>query len=116
MGIKIFAENGKLIHIGRRKEHLASVIIFDVSKQLDLGLGGAFKILVLQDGELSEIIPVAANDLNTTNKTLQWTIVKNNVLKEGKGRCQIVYTIGSIVSKSEIYDFIVTEGFDHTVT
>lgn len=111
MAIKVFAENGKLIHIGREGENLATIVIFDVEKQLSLGNDGAFKILVLQDGKLSEITPVPANDLDLDSKLLFWNITSNNTLKKGKGRCQIVYTIGNIVGKSDIYDFIVTEGY-----
>lgn len=110
MGIKVFAENEKLIHIGRVGENLATIIVFNVEKQLDFGTNGTFKILVNQNGELSEITP-SINSLNINDKTLEWNILENNTLEKGKGRCQIVYTIGSIISKSEIYDFIVTEGY-----
>lgn len=113
MGIKVFAGNEKLIHIGRVGENLATTIVFNVEKQLDFGTNGTFKILVNQNGELSEITP-NINGLNIDDKTLEWNILENNTLKKGKGRCQIVYTIGSIISKSEIYDFIVTEGYSVT--
>lgn len=107
MAIKIQAESGKPIHIGRVGENLATDVFFNVEKQLFFGNEGTFKVLVSQDDQLSEITTNLL--LNTTNKTLCWTITDNETIKKGKGRCQLVYTLDTLVSKSEIYDFIVTE-------
>ena len=108
MGIKVYAETGKLIHIGRMGENLATTVVFDVSSQLQsLGSGGNFTLLVLQDKELTEVELELAE--NTTY--LEWDITSDYTPKEGKGKCQIVYTNDEKISKSKIYEIVVTLGF-----
>lgn len=108
MGIKVYAETGKLIHIGRMGENLATTVVFDVSSQLQsLGSGGDFTLLVLQDKELIEVELELAE--NTTY--LEWDITADYTPKEGKGKCQLIYEVGEKISKTDIYEIIVTFGY-----
>ena len=108
MAIQIYAESGKPIHIGRMGENLAVTINFDIKYFLDnFGSTGDFKVLLLQD-ELNEI----ENNLEVSNNLLKWTVTDNYTLKKGKGKCQIVYTVNNLISKSEIFEIFVSEGFD----
>lgn len=108
MGIKVYAETGKLIHIGRMGENLATTVVFDVSSQLQsLGSGGDFTLLVLQDKELTEVELELAE--NTTY--LEWDITSDYTPKEGKGKCQLIYEVGEKISKTDIYEIIVTFGY-----
>ena len=108
MGIKVYAETGKLIHIGRMGENLATTVVFDVSSQLQsLGSGGDFTLLVLQDKELTEVELELAE--NTTY--LEWDITADYTPKEGKGKCQLIYEVGEKISKTDIYEIIVTFGY-----
>lgn len=108
MGIKVYAETGKLIHIGRMGENLATTVVFDVSSQLQsLGSGGDFTLLVLQDKELTEVELELAE--NTT--FLEWDITTDYTPKEGKGKCQLIYKVGEKISKTDIYEIIVTFGY-----
>lgn len=112
MGIKIFAESRKIIHIGRMGENLATAVIFNVSEQIAaIGANGTFSLLVLQNGELSEVSLVQIDD-----SQVEWDITSNYTLKKGKGKCQVIYKVNNtIISKSEIYDLIVTFGYGETV-
>lgn len=108
MGIKVYAETGKLIHIGRQGENLATEVLFDVSSQLEsLGNNGDFTLLIFQEGELIE------EGINLVENTTycRWDITSVYTLKEEKGKCQIVYKVGDKISKTEIYDMIVTFGY-----
>lgn len=108
MGIKVYAETGKLIHIGRMGENLATTVVFDVSLQLQsLGSGGDFILLVLQDKELTEIELELAEDTTF----LEWDITTDYTPKEGKGKCQLIYEVGEKISKTDIYEIIVTFGY-----
>ncbi len=108
MGIKVYAETGKLIHIGRMGENLATTVMFDVSSQLQsLGSGGDFTLLVLQDKELTEVELELAE--NTTY--LEWDITADYTPKEGKGKCQLIYEVSEKISKTDIYEIIVTFGY-----
>ena len=108
MGIKVYAETGKLIHIGRMGENLATTVVFDVSSQLQsLGSGGDFTLLVLQDKELTEV----ELELAENTAYLEWDITSDYTPKEGKGKCQLIYEVGEKISKTDIYEIIVTFGY-----
>lgn len=108
MGIKVYAETGKLIHIGRMGENLATTVVFDVGSQLQsLGSGGDFTLLVLQDKELTEV----ELELAENTSYLEWDITADYTPKEGKGKCQLIYEVGEKISKTDIYEIIVTFGY-----
>jgi len=108
MGIKVYAETGKLIHLGRMGENLATTVVFDVSPQLQsLGSDGDFTLLVLQDKELMEVELELAEDTTF----LEWDITTDYTPKEGKGKCQLIYEVGEKISKTDIYEIIVTFGY-----
>lgn len=110
MAIKVYEQNQELLHIGREGENFATTIIFDVSKQINnFGIDGNFSLLILQENQL--FIENENISYNNINKTLEWNVTNNYVLKKGEGKCQIVYIINNIISKSDIYNIIVTEGF-----
>ena len=112
MAIKVNAEIGKLNHIGRVGENQAEILVFNISKIIDnFGITGEFSLLVHQNGNLfTETSNLA---LNSTNKTLEWTITSTYTEVAAQGKCQIVYEkSGGIIVKSEIYDIIVTEAFE----
>ena len=114
MAIKVYAEIGKLNHIGRVGENKAETLVFDVSKIIDnLGTGGAFTLLIRQNGILSTETGTNNLSYNSTNKILEWNITSNYTTAANRGKCQIVYQkTGGIIVKSEIYDIIVTEACD----
>lgn len=103
MAIQIYAESGKINHIGRVGENLATTVIFDVSDQIDnFGSGGNFTLLIQQNGILN------TENLTYTNKQVEWYVTDAYTSLAGQGRVQIVYKKGDIISKSEIYKIMVT--------
>ena len=108
MGIKIYVENGKLIHIGRMGENLATTVIFDVKPLIEAVDSNSpeFSLLVFQE----ELIELQDLSYNGSLQQLSWNITQSFTLKKGKGKCQIVCHANEKVSKSEIYDIIVTDG------
>ena len=112
MGIKVFAESRKLIHIGRIGENLATTVIFDVSDQVNaIGQNGTFSLLILLNNELNEIPLIQIDDSH-----IEWDITSDYTINKGKGKCQVIYKINNLVAKSEIYDFIITFGYGETAS
>lgn len=108
MAIQIYAESGKPIHIGRKQENLAVTINFNIKYFLDnFESTGNFKVLLLQD-RLNEI----EENLEVDGNFLKWTIINDYTLKKDRGKCQIVYQLDGLISKSEIFEIFVSEGFD----
>lgn len=108
MAIKVYAEAGKPIHIGRMGENLATEVIFNIEEQItSIGAGGTFSLLILQNNELTKI-----NLVQIDNSHIKWDIISDYTPKKGKGKCQIVYKKeANLISKSCIYDLEVTLGF-----
>ena len=103
MAIQIYAESGKINHIGRVGENLATTVVFDASNQIDnFGTDGNFTLLIQQNGTLN------TENLNYNNGQVEWNVTDNYTEIAGQGKVQLVYTKGNIVSKSEIYKIMVT--------
>lgn len=115
MAIKVYAEIGKLNHIGRVGENKAETLIFDVSKIIDnFGASGVFSLFVNQNGDLTTINSGSNLSYNSNNKTVEWTITSQHTTGVSRGKCQIVYKISSsgVITKSEVYDIVVTEAYE----
>ena len=113
MAIQIYAESGKLIHIGRLKENLAEIVVFDVSEMVDnFGSTGNFKIIVNQNKKEFFEVDNSLVTFDSSKKIVEWNVTEDYLLEEGEGKCQLKYIIGNIISKSEIYDIIVTFGVE----
>lgn len=111
MAIKVYAEIGKLNHIGRVGENKAEILIFDVSKIMNnFGTNGNFSLFINQNGDL--FIETENVSKNINNKTVEWTITDQYTTNINRGKCQLVYTISDIIIKSEVYDIIVTEAYE----
>lgn len=113
MGIKIQAESGKLIHLGRIGENKAVTIVFNVNDLItNFGTGGQFTLLIFQNGELYTEEQSGDISYNSTNKTVEWNVTDTYTTEANQGRCQLVYRKNDIVAKTEIYSIIVTEAFE----
>lgn len=115
MAIKVYAEIGKLNHIGRVGENKAETLIFDVSKIIDnFGDSGVFSLFVNQNGNLTTVNSGSNLSYNSNNKTVEWTITSQYTTGVSRGKCQIVYKISSseVITKSEVYDIVVTEAYE----
>ena len=106
--LKIYAQPGKVMHIGRVGENLATEVVFDISHWFEEYGTGTVNLLVEQNGLL--YIPEKIE--NTNSSEVRWTITNENTAVAGLGRCELYYSNNKFIVKSDIYDFIVTATLD----
>ena len=122
MAIKVPAVAGKVIHIGRAGENLATTVTFDVNEWIDeFSDTGSFSLFVQQGGEC---YPQAiryggrADDIAEHGGLVEWDVIAANTAIVGMGKCELVYTIrdnpsdDGVIVKSVIYDIVVTSSLD----
>ena len=125
MAVIVPAIAGKVIHIGRAGENLATTISFDVADWLEeFGRNGTFNLFVQQGG--GQIYPqslVKNQASELTNDIVEWNITSSNTATIGLGKCELVYSINTgemdeeenpifQIVKSIIYDIVVTNSLD----
>lgn len=123
MAVIIPAVAGKVIHIGRAGENLATTVQFDVGDWIrDFGNSGTFNLYVQQGGNYT--YPVTLDITQLSNGVVLWHVTENNTAMVGLGKCELAYTLaGSDASttsddlrvKSIIYDIAVTNSLDAEV-
>lgn len=104
----IYAQPGKVMHIGRVGENLATEVVFDISHWFEEHGIGTVNLLVEQNGVL--YIPEKIE--NTNSSEIRWIITNENTASAGLGRCELYYSNNEFIVKSDIYDFIVTATLD----
>lgn len=95
MAIIVPAVPGKIIHIGRAGENLATTIEFDVSQWLDeFGTEGTFTLFVQQNGVgyyVQDIEKISGTDVFADGKKVKWNVVNSNTINAGLGKCELAY-------------------------
>ena len=89
----VYAELNSKIHIGRAGEHLATTVVFDISKWLE-----AFKDselfkenaleLVVEQGSSIYVQPIT---VDLINKEVRWDVTSSNTSQVGLGRCELFF-------------------------
>lgn len=115
--MKVYANSGKTICIGRLGENLATEVIFDLYKIWDeFGEGTAALWVDIDNNTYCAYSSSITNEYEAKNFT--WTISNSDTSVEGIGGCQIFYSWGSEpntgLAKSPIYPIIVTNSIDST--
>lgn len=131
MAVIIPAIAGKVIHIGRAGENLATTVRFDVSDWLEeFGTGGSledsgvFSLYVQQGGDNiypQELVERRAYAL--TDNFVDWQVTNGNTSTVGMGKCELHYSLDTgetdddnqeiyQIVKSIIYDIVVTNSLD----
>lgn len=114
MAIKVPAVAGKIIHIGRAGENLATTVTFDVSDWIrEFTNAGTFTLFVQQGG--GEYYPQDLKESSAsqlTNNVVEWEVTNANTATVGLGKCELVYAISQVIVKSVIYDIVVTNSLD----
>ena len=102
MAVIVPAIAGKVIHIGRAGENLATTVQFDVADWLKpvaeggFGNNGHFDLFVQQGG--GQIYPqnlVKDQASELTNDIVEWNITNSNTATIGLGKCELVYSINT---------------------
>lgn len=113
--IEVYATPGKIIHLGRAGENLATTIKFDVSDwNLQFSgstLEGTFSLFVQQNG--AGIYTQTITQPTDSNKIVSWDVTSSNTATIGLGKCELVYASNlGVIIKSIIYDLVVTNSLD----
>lgn len=95
MAIVVPAVPGKIIHIGRAGENLATTIEFDVDQWLEeFGTEGTFTLFVQQNGVgyyVQDIKKTSGADVSADGKKVKWDVVNSNTINAGLGKCELAY-------------------------
>ena len=111
MAVIVPAIAGKVIHIGRAGENLATTVQFDVADWLEeFGSSGTFSLFVQQGG--GQIYPQTITEPGENQTVVSWNVTNSNTAIIGLGKCELVYSIQEVIVKSVIYDIVVTNSLD----
>lgn len=96
---EVYAERGEVILLGRRGEHLARRILFDVTDWQAAYGEGTVQMLV-QRSQDERPYPCA---VSVRNGIARWDVRAVDVAVVNKGRVELQYCVGDTVVKSDIY-------------
>lgn len=92
--------------IGRLGENEATTVVFDISGWWrELYGDGAFSLVNLRPGDSDAYPCVIEQDA----ATVKWTVQSADLAKQGYGKCELIYTVGETIAKSEIYTTFIGE-------
>lgn len=115
MAIVVPAVPGKIIHIGRAGENLATTIEFDVSQWLEeFGTEGTFTLFVQQNGVgyyVQDIEKTNGADVFADGKKVKWNVVNSNTINAGLGKCELAYAKQSDIEKPLLTGYFYNDNF-----
>lgn len=98
--ITIYVEGDLPIKLGHVRDNEAYRVAFPIAQTVALfGAGGTWMILNKRPTE-NAAYPVPLERLSTDENFLYWTITSSEVAFNGRGECQLSYTIGETVKMS----------------
>ena len=104
MAIIVPAVAGKIIHIGRAGENLATTVTFDINEWItEFGNTGSFTLFVQQGG--GEYYPQVLKESlasHLQNGIVEWEVDIANTTTIGMGKCELVYAIPTNIQKKTI--------------
>ena len=115
MAIVVPAVPGKIIHIGRAGENLATTIEFDVGQWLEeFGTEGTFTLFVQQNGVgyyVQDIEKTSGADVFADGKKVKWNVVNSNTINAGLGKCELAYAKQSNIEKPLLTGYFYNDNF-----
>lgn len=102
---EVRAKQGQVLVLGRRGEHLARCITFDMAGWQETYGAGAVQLLA-QRCEDEEPYPC---DVTIQGDMARWAVTEVDVAMPGDGRLELQYRVGDTVVKSEIYRTLTME-------
>ena len=94
---------GCFIPIGRLGEKESTMVIFDISDWNTIYGDGIFSLMCQRNGESDPYIAV----IEQTETEVHWVVKDVDVGIKGYGKCELIYTVGDAIAKSEIYGTVV---------
>lgn len=105
----IVVKPGCYIPIGRLGENEATKTLFPVEEWVESYGEGVFSLLVQRNGDANPY-PAVVDVEEFDGKThVAWIVTDADVARVGRGKCELIYTVGGVVAKSEIYVTITGE-------
>lgn len=95
----IFAEEFSRIHLGRRGEHLACLVVFRLNAWREAYGDGVASLIAQLPGQET---PYPCTVLYGED-TLLWEITATDTSVAGKGKCELSYRVGDRVVKSAVF-------------
>ncbi len=115
MAIVVPAVPGKIIHIGRAGENLATTIEFDVSQWLEeFGTEGTFTLFVQQNGVgyyVQDIEKTSGAAVSADGGKVKWNVVNSNTINAGLGKCELAYAKQSNTKKPLLTGYFYNDNF-----
>lgn len=96
-------DKGCFIPIGRLGEKESTMVIFDISDWKTIYGDGIFSLMCQRNGESAPYIAV----IEQTETEVHWVVKDVDVGIKGYGKCELIYTVGDAIAKSEIYGTVV---------
>ena len=107
--ITINASPMQAIRLGRVGENERQRVAFDVSALLAELPGAAFTIINQGPGDAAAY---PCPGVSLEDGTLYWPITSAELQQTGRGRCELIVTVGDVVAKSIIYGTEILEALD----
>lgn len=107
--ITICANPMQAIRLGRVGENERQRVAFDVSALLSELPGAAFTVINQGPGDAAAY---PCPGVTVEGGTLYWPITSAELKATGRGRCELIVTVGDVVAKSIIYATQVLEALD----
>lgn len=95
----IRAEGLSAFPLGRLGENEATMVVFDITKWREAFGEGTFALLNRRSGDSTAYPCVIEQDENE----VRWQVKAADLAAEGYGQCELIYTVGNTVVKSEIF-------------
>lgn len=98
--MNIFTANcSKPLVLGRMGENIAVTLQFPIKKWREEFGNGTFSLLHQRNGDEAPYPVVITEDENM----VYWTVTASDVQKKGFGRAELIYIVGDLIAKSEIF-------------
>lgn len=101
----LYANGRSTLPLGRMGENEATVIVFNIAEWRELFGNGTFSLVNLRPGDAAAYPCVIEQDATT----VKWTVQSADLAKQGYGKCELIYTVGGTIAKSEIYTTFIGE-------
>jgi hypothetical protein len=94
-----------LLFIGRQGENGATIFEIDLSDYVTQYGAGSADILIQRDGDATPFASVTT----LTDNVLSWPITNLETAVVGTGNAQLVYTVGGVIAKTQVFPFSVSK-------
>lgn len=103
--VAIHAISGRTLALGREGENLARQVVFDISEWRASYGDGTVSLIAQRHGDAE---PYPCN-ITVDGDTVTWPITAADTAQAGYGRCELRYSVGDVLVKSEMWRTFVAD-------